>query len=345
MGFVIACQPMQSSELPSTYCYSMRVVRPWVKLLRRYESIAAALLDDLDALDDDERVPIAAMEELNRGALLLTQDAELGLKAAREIEAGDYGALEYAASSAATMREALEIVVRYVRVVNDALSVTLEVEADRATVCLHSAFALSRANREFQSAAFYIALTAHPLVGAQPSYEVWFTHPEPAQLGEHAKTFPGVPVRFGMPADAFVFEAAALSRPLENSNTKLHSVIRKHVELVFAELPRAQRFTEEVRARLMRELSGGVPSAEELAKSMHLSPRTLRRRLEAEGTSFKELLEALRKHQSVRYVSGHELDISEIAFLLGFADITSFYRAFKRWTGQTPLAYRRAQHG
>ena len=72
-----------------------------------------------------------------------------------------------------------------------------------------------------------------------------------------------------------------------------------------------------------------------------MSPRTLGRKLQHEGTSFKHLLDDLRRRMALRYVDGQELGLSEIAFLLGFSQTAAFHRAFKRWTAQTPLEYRR----
>jgi AraC-like DNA-binding protein len=73
-----------------------------------------------------------------------------------------------------------------------------------------------------------------------------------------------------------------------------------------------------------------------------MSPRTLGRKLEREGTTFKELLDDLRRRLALRYVGASDLALSEIAFLLGFSQAAAFHRAFKRWTSQTPLEYRRA---
>ena len=77
------------------------------------------------------------------------------------------------------------------------------------------------------------------------------------------------------------------------------------------------------------------------ARSLQMSPRTLGRRLQHEGTTFKHLLDDLRRRMALRYVDGQELGLSEIAFLLGFSQTAAFHRAFKRWTAQTPLEYRR----
>src|SRR6476619_4476015 len=98
----------------------MRLVRPFLALLRKSPGFPVAILAPLEAMEPDERLPIPTMLELLRGGLEITGDQDLGLKAARMIEAGDYGALEYAASSASTVRAAFEVISRYLGLVNDA---------------------------------------------------------------------------------------------------------------------------------------------------------------------------------------------------------------------------------
>lgn len=83
------------------------------------------------------------------------------------------------------------------------------------------------------------------------------------------------------------------------------------------------------------------PSVANIASLLHVSPRTLGRRLGHEGTTFKELLADLRRQLALRYVGSSDLGLAEIAFLLGFSQSAAFHRAFKRWTSQTPLEYRR----
>jgi AraC-like DNA-binding protein len=175
--------------------------------------------------------------------------------------------------------------------------------------------------------------------------EVWFEHTEPADLSEYGQAFLGNKVMFGMPWNGFVFDAALLDQPMPGADDKLHVLIRKHADALLEELPRAQSFTQRVRELLLKELEGGNPSAVRIASALHMSGRTLTRRLEDEGTTFKDLLDDLRKSLSLRYVGSTDLGLSEIAFLLGFSQSAAFHRAFKRWTAQTPLEYRRARRG
>src|SRR5688572_33213968 len=88
-------------------CYSMRLVRPWLKCLRGYATVPPEVIAPLEALDVEDRLPMDALHELMRGAIVLTGDEDIGLKAARQIEKGSFGALEYAAGTARTGRDAV----------------------------------------------------------------------------------------------------------------------------------------------------------------------------------------------------------------------------------------------
>jgi AraC-like DNA-binding protein len=160
---------------------------------------------------------------------------------------------------------------------------------------------------------------------------------------EYERTFSGRRVVFDAAFNGFTFEKDFLSAPMKTADAKLHHVLRAHAELVLSELPRTESLTQRVRDQVAQQLTRGGPSAEEVARELHMSRRTLSRKLLAEGTNFTDLLDDMRRRSALRYVADRELGLSEIAFLLGFSQTGAFHRAFKRWTGQTPLEYRRAR--
>lgn len=105
-------------------------------------------------------------------------------------------------------------------------------------------------------------------------------------------------------------------------------------------LPRRQGFSERVRALMSQELPRGEPSLDRVAKRLKVSPRTLRRRLADEDTTFQLILDEVRKELAFSYLEDPSFGAEQAAFLLGFAEASSFRRAFKRWTGQTLAQYR-----
>jgi AraC-like DNA-binding protein len=299
----------------------MRLIRPFLKVFGKDPKFRKELLDPLWQMDPDDRMPIAVALELMRGGIEITGDPNIGLKAAAEVERGDYGVLEYVARSAPTIGAATEVLGRYLALVNDALRFTHEVKDGRAIIRFESTIVLPRSSADFQSAAFFWAtrLLMDEQSAAVP-VDIWFEHAQPDDISEYKTIFGDNKVLFGMPNNGFTFPAELLEAPLPSADDKLHALIRKHADGLIAELPRAQSFTQKVRELLLKEL-------------------------EDEGTTFKDLLDDLRKSLSLRYVGSTDLGLSEIAFLLGFSQSAAFHRAFKRWTAQTPLEYRRARRG
>lgn len=331
-------------ELPEKrqLCYCARLVFPFVRRLRQLPAVPREVLDPLEVMDADERIPIAVVHELLVGAIHLSGDIDLGLKAAQEITPGDYGAVEYAARSAATWGEGARTVGRYMRLINDALRFSLHVEGERGVIQLDSLVPLPRAAADFQSGAFHVS-SMHAWPNEKPPvYEAWFTHNRPDDVRAYQELFPGANLRFAAPFNGFTFPREYIDMPLPSADPKLHVLIRKHAEAMLAELPRAQSLTERVRDLLTKEIAGGTPSLSRVARLSNMSESTLARHLEAEGTNFKALLEDLRRRLALNYVRRSELPFADIALLLGFSQSAAFHRAFRRWTNQTPLEYRRA---
>jgi AraC-like DNA-binding protein len=124
----------------------------------------------------------------------------------------------------------------------------------------------------------------------------------------------------------------------------LQAIVEAQVVALLAKLPKAEATTDAVRRLLAEELPNGQPRLEQLAPRLHMSARTLHRRLEEEGTNFRRVLTEVRHELAVRHLVERQLAIGEIAFLLGFSEVSAFHRAFKHWTGHAPHAYRALQH-
>lgn len=335
---------MSLAAAVSRPCYSLRLVRPFLRVLAQHPGFPRELVDPLEQLDDDERIPIETLHELLRGAIVITNDEDIGLKAARELEIGSLGALEYAAASARTSRDALDVIARYMHLVNDALTFTFEQQPDgMTTVRLDSALALPRAAEDFEVAAFYVA-ARHRFADEDLAFEVFLQH-EGSSSPEYAKTFRQGVITFNAAFTGFSFETSQLDRELPAQDPKFHVLISRHADQLLASLPKVETFTERVRNHLVAELRSGEPTAPAIARKLGVSTRTLTRKLEAEGHRFKELLEELRHGLALRYTASSDLLLSEVALLLGFSSAAAFNRAFKRWTGQSPIEYRRLHRG
>ena len=321
--------------------YSAHLVMPFLQVLAPGANFTAEQLSAIGLRDPDDRVPAARAHELLQAAFGRTQDYALGLKAARAITFGDCGALDYMMRSATNVRSACELATRYLRLINDAIDCRLDVQGERALWRMESRVTMPPIAEDFLVAGLY-RMHLSDWLGALPDLECWFTHEAPAQLDEYTNTFGSTRCRFSAPCSGFSFPRQCLDVPLSNADPKLHGVIRSLAEIKLAELPELQTFTQRLRFLLERELLEGKLSCKRIARLMHMSPRTLARKLEAEGTTFYELVDAVRKAAALNHVVRSDVALSELSFSLGFSHVASFHRAFKRWTGQTPADYRRA---
>ena len=318
--------------------FSLRLVRPFVEYLRG--QISDKEVTDFEKVDLDARIPVSAALQLLEAAVQRTGDPDLGLKAARFAEQGSYDLLEYTMVSAPTVREANDVLRRFIQLMNSALDYSLEIHGDHAISRFSSRVPLSRAAADFQLAALYSASRRWLPAPPNSHGEVWFTHPEPDDTREYARSFPGAKVRFEAPFDAIVYERSYLDLPMPQADPRLHALLRRQLEHAVAELPPAQELRRKVRKLILAELPGGSPGADHIAERLQMSRRTLTRHLLQQGTTFKRLLDDVRRELAERALISEEVGIAEIAERLGFAEPAAFHRAFKRWTGLTPADYR-----
>lgn len=139
-----------------------------------------------------------------------------------------------------------------------------------------------------------------------------------------------------------VFRRERLDAPVIASDPGLLPILEQHAEALLGTIPEGGGFTRRVCELIARELTGGTPSAERIAERLHMSARTLARRLDGEGTSFSKLLDELRRELAIGHLRDRDISVSEVAFLLGFGDANAFSRAFKRWTGEPPSRFKRS---
>jgi AraC-like DNA-binding protein len=287
------------------------------------------------------RVPVDVAHQALLFAVAHTGDADLGLKAARRIILGDVGAIDYIASSATTVRSAIEQTSRFARLINDVLGVALEEEGSVALVRLENRVTLPRAAADFQVGGFFRNHVAAWLGSRLGELTVWFTHDRPVDLQEYERTFEPATVRFSASVLGFVFDRRILEQPLPKADPNLHAMLLPYADRMLSALPPTQAVAANVRSLISAQLAEGGPDVAKVASRLGMSLRTLARRLENEGTSFRELVDDTRKQLALELVTRRAATFTEISDQLGFSQVAAFHRAFRRWTGQTPLDYRR----
>jgi AraC-like DNA-binding protein len=170
--------------------------------------------------------------------------------------------------------------------------------------------------------------------------EIHFRHARPEMTFEHERILRS-PLKFSQPDNRIVLDALVLKLPVRGADPQLGQVLERILEATLETLPDPNDFIQTVRCRISEIISFGEPTLDSVAERMALSGRTLQRRLEGEGTTWQAVLDSLRKELALKYVMDSGVSSSSIAFLLGYGEVTSFNRAFRRWTGMPPGEYRK----
>ncbi len=305
---------------------------------------ARAGIDPLALEDVACRHPIAATTRLWRLAVEATHDPCFGLWASRFVTQTTFHALGFAVFASRTLRDAFGRFVRYGNLVSDA-----------ARIELLDAGALTRfrlilpkgpgrpADEAIDAILALVARTARMLSGDKVRpVSVQLERPEPSPSEAFQKVF-RAPVRFGQRENVLEFTAADLDERLPAGNADLARLNDEVVTHYLARIERT-RGSSRLRSWLIDRLPGGEPSAQAAAHALGMSLRNLQRRLQDEGTTYRQALNGLRQEIACAYIEEGRTSVTEIAFLLGFADTSSFSRAFRRWTGRSPRAYSRPRN-
>lgn len=295
---------------------------------------------------DEIEVPEGVIREAIEATAEALGEPFLSLRLPDELPLRRYGLAELAAKSSATVREGLGRMARYASLVYPGLSCALEEEGDEARWTQRTpgrarglgrhaheyglAYVLTHIRQETCETGVAIALS-----------RTWFAHPRPPDVAPLHRFFATRELEFGAESSGFVFPRAVLDRPLKSGDPRLLATAEDLAEVALRAQPSASEFGSLVATRIEAMISTDA-SIDAVARAMHMSPRTLQRRLDDEGSRFSEVVDGVRETLARRWLAEESRTLSEIAYALGFADLATFSRAFKRWTGKPPGAWRRS---
>jgi AraC-like DNA-binding protein len=171
--------------------------------------------------------------------------------------------------------------------------------------------------------------------------EVHLPYPRPTDVAELARTLGGTLI-FERTPGALVFETSDLELPVVGADPTLGGYLNDLAEKVLQAMPRAATFQDRVRRAIWSGLRSGRIDLACVAADLAVSARTAQRRLRDEGTSYAALLDDVRRELAMSMLRGKDVAVYEVAFLLGYAEPSTFHRAFRRWTGTSPREFRRA---
>ena len=317
---------------------SVLLVRPLLAAAGESICGAADLTPEIVA-DDDARITAAQFCIAWSEGLRVANDPRLALAIATAIPTGAFGIVEYVCRAAPTLGDALRRWVRYLNLIDDAVEVALEDgvlsvarESEAPAPASHElCWALvAKYARELSATPFRISAVefAHASPGDVAPYRAWFD----------------APVTFGAPRTAIAFPPAAMASSLVSSDPALLQILTRAADALVKTLPVDEPLTAQVKRALSLALRDGEVTIEQVAEQLGLTGRSLQRRLKDEGTTFNDVREATRRELARRYLDDG-LAIAEVSFLLGFSEPSAFFRAFKRWFGDTPRGQSRVAHG
>jgi AraC-like DNA-binding protein len=277
-------------------------------------------------------------------AARLSGDDTFGLKLGKTYDMRASGLSAYVSLSADTLREGILNAIRYGTLSDTSADYELEDRGNVSTVRIDSRSAYFRAHRqggEFK-VAFAVASFRHWVSGRVRPIEVRFAHPRSSSIAEFTKYF-DCPVLFASEATEVLFDPAALSLPMRAADPHLVALLTRVGNELLAERRSGRAsLRSRVESFVLKALPKGAPEAANVARSMGLSERSLARYLHAESTSYREVLNDLRRDAAKSYLSDPSLSIGQIAYLLGYAEQSAFTTAFRRWTGHSPRSHRSA---
>ena len=293
--------------------------------------------------DSDARFPQDGMTRLWQRAVELSGNPAIGLNMVKVVRPASFNVVGYALMSSRTLKDGFARLVRYQRIIAEGADLSFRVMPDRyvLTLAIHGD-SLPPTHQAAEASLAY-TLTFVRWITGRPIRPlcVQLQRAAPADQQPYQAVF-DAPLRFNAEGYALEFARANLEAPLPSANEALAQLHDRFAGDYLARFA-GSRVTHQVRQILCRLLPQGEPKREVVAQELLLSERTLQRRLQEEGASFQQLLDDTRRELVGQYMAQPSLTLLEIAYLLGFADPSNFFRAFRRWFGCTPGEYR-ARH-
>ncbi|MCP5065046.1 MAG: AraC family transcriptional regulator [bacterium] len=288
----------------------------------------------------DGRVGMPQFASLVTQALRTTGDQGLGLDYGLRGRISDFGILGYALLSAKDLRQVIEFVGRYYQIFDPVISL----EFESAPPYVHARAVQSAELGHFEIFAHEATLACTAVVAgalldkAITPTRLTLSYPEPPHSRRYPAIF-GCQPEFDAAHTSIQFESRHLNAPLKFSNQEMAEICRQQCERWLHAVQDQGSLIFKIKKQLL-EAPGTFPDMVEVAAAQRMSVRSLRRHLSANGATYRELLDEVRRDMAVDYLKNSLLTVEEIAQLVGYGEAASFRKAFRKWTGKAPRDYR-----
>ena len=292
--------------------------------------------------DPDGRVPVNQIWNLWQVLIEKSRDIDLGLHIGSTLRIREFGLAGYAAYYSTSLGEALERIARYSRIVNEIVVFDLIEGADQVKLVSDNVPRFDAMRHPIDIRMAWTLMAVREIAGEDINpIEVDLPYTRPANIAEHKRHF-RTQIEFGRPAATLVFRKEDLDRPVKSGDGTLSHYLDQLADEVLGSLSKGATFADRLRSAIWTDLSTGKTSVQRIAKRLGISPRSLQRNLAEEGTTFSTELDALREEMARTLLRDRHHAVCEVAFLLGYSEPSSFFRAFRRWESVSPVEYRRA---
>ncbi len=302
--------------------------------------ISRDLLEDTDA-----RIERDTFVQLMLEVMKQTEDEFLGFGQGRKSKPGTFSMMAHAVINCANLEKAVLRGIRFYELFDLRFRCALERDGDIAWLEVDASPHLDFREVIVESVLLLSLRFMGWLVGkAIEPRRVQLDFPRSEEADDYRTLFT-CPVDFEAQTSCVVFDAEYLDLPLVQNELSLSRFLKDSLAQLIDGNIHNVGLPAQIRAIISRDYGNNFPDFSEICEKLNMTPQTLRRRLKEGNTSYQEIKDSIRKDASIHYLSKPELSIDEIALLMGFSEASSFHRAFKKWTGKTPSAYRREQFG
>ena len=290
-------------------------------------------------LKPDLRITHARADSLWSRVNELIDDPCFGLRGVKFWHPSHFNALGQAWLASGTLREALDRAARYAHITGEDRETRLEDTAEGLTITLSRSLKLP-AFMDLTMSIFMSACRLNYGPDLNP-VEVHFIHSKPVCVEEYYSYFKA-PVKFNADKDSITLPADAVDKRLPIGNPHLAKLSDQYIISYLAELDK-NNIAQRVKGTIIDMLPSGGICDEKVAQQLNMSTRSLQRKLQSVHTSFGRLLDEVRQEIAEHYIHDSTVSLTEIAFVLGYSEYSSFWRAYKRWTNTSPSTIRKLE--
>jgi AraC-like DNA-binding protein len=335
---------MHSRDYPITYA---AILLDEVRQLgaSRHELLQRTGLDPTTLNNPESRISDQQFKTMFIAATELTGEPAIALRFGQHLTLTSHGVFGYAVMSCRNIRQVIEILTKYYRLLLNEASLNVSIEGDDVAIeyrpARHQMIDRIRDSEVFFSGV--VSSIKHLLHLHHLDARLELSH-QPPEYSDSYSQILGIPVSFGASSNRIVLPLELMEEKPEYANPVMLKLYQQQCDELLSRMDNSGGLHSRVREYLVGAKQQ-FPSLEQSANHFHMSPRTFRRRLREEQVSFQKILDEVRQELAETYLRNPAISVNNTADLLGFHDVSNFRRAFIRWSGQSPSAYKKASSG